>query len=241
MKFVKKIGNRNKRQETYQKFQEEEKEKKNKQNSQEQYKIIRSRSSSTISVNINKTIHRSIPNNNKNVILKMNEMISDYPEKYYKQYLKSDLIIFLKNAFILLLHPLIILLYIDSATPCPKNIPLNECIERLDVNYYYAMALECFFCGILLSLYLVLIILRVIFCWHFYIILLELIIFISLYHENNIYTNGIFSFKLLLEFMGISFIFFLFLAMLINKLRRKQFFSATFFFFVSQLFPRLIY
>ena len=239
MKLIQKLGNRNKRQEMYQKFQEEEKEKKSRSNGKEQYRIIRSRSSS-MSVYINQTIHRSIPNN-KNVILKMNEMMSDYPEKYYKHYLKSDLIKFLKNTIILLLHPIIILLYIDSATPCPKNIPLNKCIERLDVNYYYAMSLECFFCGILLSLYLVLILLRVIYYWHFFIILFELILFISLYHENNIYINGIFSFKLLLEFMGISFAFFLFFSLLINKLKKRQFFYATFFFFVSQLFQHLIY
>lgn len=230
MNFMKKMG-RNKRKDMYKKFEEEEKETRNKFNAKEQYRIIRSRSSSTMSVYINQTIHKTMPNNNKNVILRMSEMISDYPEKYYKHYLKTDIIKFAKNSIILLIHPIIIFLYIDSATPCSKNIPLNECIERLDVNFYYAIALECFFCGILISIYLLLIIFRFIIFWHFFVILFELILFISIYHENNVYHNGIFSFKLLLEFTGISFALFLFLVLFIIKLKKKQFFLATFFFF----------
>ena len=228
MKF--KIG-RNKKKDMYKKFQEEEKETSNKFNAKDQYRIIRSRSSSTMSVYINQTIHKTMPNNNKNVILRMSEMISDYPEKYYKHYLKTDIIKFAKNSIILLIHPIIIFLYIDSATPCSKNLPLNECIERLDANYYYAIALECFFCGMLMSVYLMLIIFGVIIFWHFFVILFELVLFISIYHENNVYYNGIFSFKLLLEFMGISFTFFLLLVLFIIKLKNKQFFLATFFFF----------
>ena len=228
MKF--KIG-RNKKKDMYKKFQEEEKETSNKFNSKDQYRIIRSRSSSTMSVYINQTIHKTMPNNNKNVILRMSEMISDYPEKYYKHCLKTDIIKLAKNSIILLIHPIIIFLYIDSATPCSKNLPLNECIERLDANYYYAIALECFFCGMLMSVYLMLIIFGVIIFWHFFVILFELVLFISIYHENNVYYNGIFSFKLLLEFMGISFTFFLLLVLFIIKLKNKQFFLATFFFF----------
>ena len=228
MKF--KIG-RNKKKDMYKKFQDEEKETSNKFNAKDQYRIIRSRSSSTMSVYINQTIHKTMPNNNKNVILRMSEMISDYPEKYYKHCLKTDIIKFAKNSIILLIHPIIIFLYIDSATPCSKNLPLNECIERLDANYYYAIALECFFCGMLMSIYLMLIIFGVIIFWHFFVILFELVLFISIYHENNVYYNGIFSFKLLLEFMGISFTFFLLLVLFIIKLKNKQFFLATFFFF----------
>ena len=228
MKF--KIG-RNKKKDMYKKFQEEEKETSNKFNAKDQYRIIRSRSSSTMSVYINQTIHKTMPNNNKNVILRMSEMISDYPEKYYKHCLKTDIIKLAKNSIILLIHPIIIFLYIDSATPCSKNLPLNECIERLDSNYYYAIALECFFCGMLMSVYLMLIIFGVIIFWHFFVILFELVLFISIYHENNVYYNGIFSFKLLLEFMGISFTFFLLLVLFIIKLKNKQFFLATFFFF----------
>ena len=228
MKF--KIG-RNKKKDMYKKFQEEEKETSNKFNAKDQYRIIRSRSSSTMSVYINQTIHKTMPNNNKNVILRMSEMISDYPEKYYKHCLKTDIIKLAKNSIILLIHPIIIFLYIDSATPCSKNLPLNECIERLDANYYYAIALECFFCGMLMSIYLMLIIFGVIIFWHFFVILFELVLFISIYHENNVYYNGIFSFKLLLEFMGISFTFFLLLVLFIIKLKNKQFFLATFFFF----------
>ena len=227
---MKKMG-RNKRKDMYKKFEEEEKETRNKFNAKEQYRIIRSRSSSTMSVYINQTIHKTMPNNNKNVILRMSEMISDYPEKYYKHYLKTDVIKFAKNSIILLIHPIIIFLFINSATPCPKNIPLNECIERLDVNFYYAIALECFFCGILISVYLLLIIFRIIIFWHFFVILFELILFISIYHENNVYYNGLFSFKLLLEFTGIFFALFLFLVLFIIKLKKKQFFLATFFFF----------
>ena len=76
-----------------------------------------------------------------------------------------------------------------------------------------------------------LIIFGVIIFWHFFVILFELVLFISIYHENNVYYNGIFSFKLLLEFMGISFTFFLLLVLFIIKLKNKQFFLATFFFF----------
>ena len=171
----------------------------------------------------------------------MTEMISDYPEKYYKHYLKTDLIKFIKNSLILLIHPIIIFFYFDSVIACPKKMSLMKCMENLDMNYYFTASLECFICAVLISIYLVMIILRIIYWWHFIVVLIELILFISLFHENDIYNNGLFSFKLLMEFMFISFAFFFFFSLIVIKLRRKQFFYATFFFFVCHLFPRLIY
>lgn len=242
MKLIKKIRNINKKQGNFQKFTEE-KEKENTSKPKDQYNVLRSRSSS-ISSNYNKTIYRTMSNennNNKKVILKMNEIIKDYPEKYYKNYLKSDLFKLIKNILILFIHPIIIFLYIDSINACSKKISLNECIEILNINYYYKVTIECFICGILISYYLVLIILRVIYLWHFLIIIIELIFFISINHENNLYKNGLFSFKLLLEFMLISFAFFLFFSLFIRNLRKLQFFYATFFFFAQCLFAQLIY
>ena len=88
MNHRKKIGNRNKKQETYQEFQEEkeqeqeqEKEKENQSNAQGHYKRLRSRSASSVTFNMNQTIRKTMynKNNNKNIILKMREIMSDYP------------------------------------------------------------------------------------------------------------------------------------------------------------------
>jgi hypothetical protein len=219
---MKKIVNRNKKQETYQEFQEEkeqeqEKEKENQSNAQGHYKRLRSRSSSSVTFNMNQTIHKTMynKNNNKNVILKMTEIISDYPEKYCKYYLRSELIKIIKNSLVLLIHPIIIFFYFDSVTACPRKISLIECMERLDMNYYFIASLECFICAVLISIYLVMIILRIIYWWHCIIVLIELILFISLFRVNDIYNNGLFSFKLLMEFMLISFAFFFFLSLII--------------------------
>ena len=222
-----KLNNRNVK--NFEKFEEEvEKEK---ENNNENFKRLGSQS--TLRSSSSKTMHKSIwsINNNKNVILKMNEMIRDYPEKYYKQYLKSDIKKLIKNICILFFHPIIILIYLDSYHACPKKMSLNDCIEKLNISYYYVVAFESFICGVLMSLIVILTILRIIYFWQIFIVIVELLLFICLGHKNDIYTNGLFSFKLLIEFMGISFMFFLFFSLFIIKLRKRNYFYATFFFF----------
>ena len=209
----------------FQQFQEEENENPN-------YKRLKSRSLS-LGATANKTIHRTIlsKSTSKNIILKMNEMISDYPEKYYKQYLKSDLIKLLKNILASFIHVIIILLYLNSIQACPKTISLKECIEKIDIHYYHYVTFKCFICGILISLIIILVISKIIHIFHIFIIIAELILFICFSHKNNIYNNGLFSFKLLLEFMFMSFAFFLFFSLFLIKLKKKHFFYSTFFFF----------
>ena len=218
----------NRKEEGFAEFQEEEKE--NENNYDHNFK--RHGSGSSLGSSSCKTIHRSLSDkSNKNVILKMNEMIRDYPEKYYKQYLKSDIIKLIKNLFILLIHIIIIVIYLNSIHSCPKKLSLNECIEKLNMSHYYKITFECFICGVLMSLILILILVRVIYLSQIFIIIGELIIFICLSHKNDIYNNGLFSFQLLNEFMSISFIFLLFFSLFLIRLKKKDYFYSTFFFF----------
>ena len=218
----------NRKEEGFAQFQEEEKE--NENNYDHNFK--RHGSGSSLGSSSCKTIHRSLSDkSNKNVILKMNEMIRDYPEKYYKQYLKSDIIKLIKNLFILLIHIIIIVIYLNSIHSCPKKLSLNECIEKLNMSHYYKITFECFICGVLMSLILILILVRVIYLSQIFIIIGELIIFICLSHKNDIYNNGLFSFQLLIEFMSISFIFLLFFSLFLIRLKKKDYFYSTFFFF----------
>ena len=87
-----------------------------------------------------------------------------------------------------------------------------------------------------MSIILTLISLRVIFFSQIIIIVLELIVFICINHENNIYKNGFYSFKLLIEFMIIFYLFFLFFSLFLIKLKKRHIFYATFFFFAFLLF-----
>ena len=218
----------NRKEEGFAQFQEEEKE--NENNYDHNFKRLSSGSS--LGSSSCKTIHRSLSDkSNKNVILKMNEMIRDYPEKYYKQYLKSDIIKLIKNLFILLIHIIIIVIYLNSIHSCPKKLSLNECIEKLNMSHYYKITFECFICGVLMSLILILILVRVIYLSQIFIIIGELIIFICLSHKNDIYNNGLFSFQLLIEFMSISFIFLLFFSLFLIRLKKKDYFYSTFLFF----------
>ena len=218
----------NRKEEGFAQFQEEEKE--NENNYDHNFK--RHGSGSSLGSSSCKTIHRSLSDkSNKNVILKMNEMIRDYPEKYYKQYLKSDIIKLIKNLFILLIHIIIIVIYLNSIHSCPKKLSLNECIEKLNMSHYYKITFECFICGVLMSLILILILIRVIYLSQIFIIIGELIIFICLSHKNDIYNNGLFSFQLLIEFMSISFTFLLFFSLFLIRLKKKDYFYSTFFFF----------
>ena len=218
----------NRKEEGFAQFQEEEKE--NENNYDHNFK--RHGSGSSLGSSSCKTIHRSLSDkSNKNVILKMNEMIRDYPEKYYKQYLKSDIIKLIKNLFILLIHIIIIVIYLNSIHSCPKKLSLNECIEKLNMSHYYKITFECFICGVLMSLILILILVRAIYLFQIFIIIGELIIFICLSHKNDIYNNGLFSFQLLIEFMSISFIFLLFFSLFLIRLKKKDYFYSTFFFF----------
>ena len=217
----------NRKEEGFAQFQEEEKE--NENNYDHNFKRLSNGSS--LGSSSCKTIHRSLSDkSNKNVILKMNEMIRDYPEKYYKQYLKSDIIKLIKNLFILLIHIIIIVIYLNSIHSCPKKLSLNECIEKLNMSHYYKITFECFICGVLMSLILILILVRVIYLSQIFIIIGELIIFICLSHKNDIYNNGLFSFQLLIEFMSISFIFLLFFSLFLIRLKKKDYFYSTFFF-----------
>ena len=216
----------NRKEEGFAQFQEEEKE--NENNYDHNFK--RHGSGSSLGSSSCKTIHRSLSDkSNKNVILKMNEMIRDYPEKYYKQYLKSDIIKLIKNLFILLIHIIIIVIYLNSIHSCPKKLSLNECIEKLNMSHYYKITFECFICGVLMSLILILILVRVIYLSQIFIIIGELIIFICLSHKNDIYNNGLFSFQLLIEFMSISFIFLLFFSLFLIRLKKKRLFLFNFF------------
>ena len=217
----------NRKEEGFAQFQEEEKE--NENNYDHNFKRLSNGSS--LGSSSCKTIHRSLSDkSNKNVILKMNEMIRDYPEKYYKQYLKSDIIKLIKNLFILLIHIIIIVIYLNSIHSCPKKLSLNECIEKLNMSHYYKITFECFICGVLMSLILILILVRAIYLFQIFIIIDELIIFICLSHKNDIYNNGLFSFQLLIEFMSISFTFLLFFSLFLIRLKKKDYFYSTFFF-----------
>ena len=180
--------------------------------------------------NINEIFHKQ---DSKNVILKMKEMINDYPEKYYHQHLKRDLLKTFINLFASLLHIIIIISYISSLNACSDNLSLSECIKKLDINYYYKVYLLCFVSGLLISLILVFIIARFVSIFQLPFIIIELIVFICMNHNDNVFKNGLFSFKLLLSFIGISFLLlFLFIFFLVT-LGQKQYFYSCFFFFVS--------
>ena len=176
----------------------------------------------------NKTIHK---NSSKNVILKMNEIINDYPEKYYHRRLKSDWFKFFFNLFISLLHIVIFFLYMSSINACSENITLNECIDKININYYYKVYLLCLITGSLISLIIVLMITKFASIIHSIFIVFELFIFITINHENNIYKNGLFSFKLLCFYIVLSFIFLLFFMLFLIRLSKRHYFYAVFFFF----------
>ena len=185
---------------------------------------------------VNKTIHK---NSSKNVILKMNEIINDYPEKYYHQFLKSDWLKFIVNIFISLFYIIIFFLYINSINACSKNLTLNECIEKINISYYYRVYVLCIITASLISLIIILIITKIAYIIHLIFILLELVIFISINHENNIYKNGLFTFKLLIICIVISFFFLFFLVHFLIKIKKREYFYAVIFFFAvfySQLF-----
>ena len=184
-----------------------------------------------------KTIYADHNNHSsKNVILKMNEIINDYPEKYYKQHLKSDWAKFFVNVFVSFLHIIIIISYINSLNACSKNLTLNECIEKIDIIYYYKVYLLCFISAFLMSLIIILIIQKFISIYHFPFIIIELCIFICINHQDNIYQNGLFSFKLLCFFIIISFLFLLFFILFLVRLGKRQYFYSVFFFFAFHLF-----
>ena len=133
MKFWRIIGGK-KQINKFQRFGEEKDNKTN--NDFNRYNFLRI-NSTTIGSFPNRTIydnhHKTI--SDKNIILKMNEIKNDYPEKYYSHYLKSDIIKFLKNISALFLHIIIIICYISSIKACPDDISLNECIEKIDINF----------------------------------------------------------------------------------------------------------
>ena len=200
MKEKKSMKQRNKKHTNFGQFHQEEKE--NQEDDMHKYGFKKLDSSSSI---VNKTIHKR---SSKNVILKMNEIINDFPEKYYHQHLKSDWRKFFTNLFVSMLYIVIFLLYYNSINACSKNLTLNECIDQIDINYYYKVYLLCFISANLISLILVLIIAKFASIYHSILIILELIIFIIINHQNNIYKNGLFSFKILCINIFLIFIIF---------------------------------
>ena len=141
----KRIKQRNRNQKRYHPFHEEHTEKnenksKDNHNDTPKYSFKKMDSSSSLG---NQTIHKSQSSRNT-IVLKMNEIINDYPEKYYKKHLKSDLIKFFVNLFVSLLYIVIFLVYVNSLNACSKSLTLDQCIEKIDINYYYKVYLLCF-------------------------------------------------------------------------------------------------
>ena len=217
------IIQRNKKVKNFDKFHEEQNHSEHEHEHHYGFKKLDSNSSMG-----NKTIHKH--GSSKNVILKMNEIINDYPEKYYHQHLKSDWLKFFVNLFISLFHIVIFFLYINSINACSKNLTLDECIEKININYYYKVYLLCFITASLISLIIVLMINKFASIIHSIFIVLELIIFISINHENNIYKNGLFSFRLLCSFIVTNFLFLLCFVYFLIRLSKRQYFYAVFFF-----------
>lgn len=227
-KITKMLKKRNVRKRTFSPLKEEIKEevKEVEPDHFQSSKKLQTHSSSSLD---SKTIFQK--QNSKHVILKMNEMMNDYPEKYYKQHLKSDWVKFFVNLIVALLHIIIFLSYFNSVNACSKSLTLNECIEKIDINYYYIVILQCFISAFLIALILVLIATKIASIYQSPIILIELIIFIAINHKNDIYKNGLFSFKVLCYFIGVCFFFLLFFILFLIKLGKKQFFYSVFFFF----------
>lgn len=177
----------------------------------------------------------------KNIILKMNEIINDYPEKYYKQHLKSEWVYFFANLFTSFLHIIIIILYINSINACSKSLTLDECIDKIDILYYNKVYLLCFLTAFLISLILILIIVKLISIYHSPFIIIELCFFIFINHENNIYSNGLYSLKLLFSFIVITFLFLFFFILFLIRLGKKEYFYSVIFFFAFHLLLQYIY
>ena len=224
MKEKKSMKQRNKKHTNFGQFHQEEKE--NQEDDMNKYGFKKLDSNS--SIGNNKTIHKR---SSKNVILKMNEIINDFPEKYYHQHLKKDWLKFFTNLFASMLYIVIFLLYYNSINACSKNLTLNECIDQIDINYYYKVYLLCFVSANLISLIAVLMIAKFASIYHSIFIILELIIFIIINHQNNIYKNGLFSFKILCFFILISFLFLLFFEFFLIKLAKREYFYSVIFFF----------
>ena len=232
-KHQKDIIKRNKKKNQFERFSEESIENQENENEQK-YPYRKKDSSSSLGSKAIYADHNK--HSSKNVILKMNEIINDYPEKYYKQHLKSDWAKFFANVFVSFLHIIIIISYINSLNACSKNLTLNECIEKIDIIYYYKVYLLCFISSFLMSLIIILIIQKFISIYHFPFIIIELCIFICINHQDNIYQNGLFIFKLLCFFIIISFLFLLFFILFLVRLGKRQYFYSVFFFFVFHLF-----
>ena len=224
MKEKKGMNQRNKKYTNFGQFHQEIKE--NQEDDMNKYGFKKLDSNSSISNN--KTIHKR---SSKNVILKMNEIINDFPEKYYHQRLKSDWLKFFTNLFVSMLYIVIFLLYYNCINACSKNLTLNECIDQIDINYYYKVYLLCFVSANLISLIIVLMIAKFASIYHSIFIILELTIFIIINHQNNIYTNGLFSFKILCFFIFISFLFLIFFEFFLIKLGKREYFYSVIFFF----------
>lgn len=210
-------------------FKEENIDHKEKDQSDHHYRYRKTNSSSSLGkFTIYENNHKE---HSKNVILKMDEIINDYPKKFYKSHLKRYWAKFFMNVFASLLHPVIILLYLSSLTACSKNFTLDECIEKIEINYYYRVYLLCFISGSLISLILVFIAVKFASIYHLPFIILELSAFILINHEDNIYKNGLFSFHLLCYSILISFLLLLFFILFLIKLGKKHYFYSVFFFF----------
>lgn len=179
--------------------------------------------------------------NSKNIILKMNEIINDYPEKYYKQRLKSDWLKFFINLFASFLHIIIIYTYVKSINACSNSLTLNECIKKIDIGYYYKVYLYCFISGSLISLIIVLIIVKYVSICQSPIIIIEIIIFICISHKDDVYSNGFYSLNILILFIIISFIILLFFILFLVRLSKREYFYSVFFFFVSLSSRQYVY
>lgn len=163
--------------------------------------------------------------------LSMTEFSEDYPElkteKERKLFIKKTL-----NILSILLIIINSIMYYLSLEGCSKDSSLNTCIEKLNIIYFYNLFIQCFCSSFLSTIVIFFVISKYSSIYNVLIVLIQIICFYYIDHENNLHSHGIVNFiffiiSLCLQLLISTIIYFMI------KYYKDQIIYMTYFFFFA--------
>ena len=165
--------------------------------------------------------------NKKNVTLRMLDFEeNNYPNQSGMQYNEqmNSRIKYLS----FLIYIISFIIYKKSLFSCEK-LSLNDCIEQYNIQKIFQCFIKCVVSGLVLSINIVLIILKLLSVLHIFLLLVFLLILLMLDCGNNIYNHGLINFTVFFISLLFGFLFCIIIQFIVTSFIAKKYKNAILF------------
>ena len=126
-----------------------------------------------------------------------------------------------------LIYIISFIIYKKSLFSCEK-LSLNDCIEQYNIQKIFHCFIKCIMSGLILSVNILLIFLKLLSVLHIFLLLVALFIFLMLDCGNNIYNHGLINFTVLFISLIFGFLFCMLIQIIVTSIISKRYKTATF-------------